>query len=489
MAVRVRYAPSPTGEPHVGNIRTALFDWLIARRTGGQFILRIEDTDQNRLVPGAVESIMSSLRWLGLDWDEGPGVGGSYGPYVQSERLAHYQEAAHRLVAQGDAYRCYCSPERLDQVRAEQVRRKKPPRYDRECRNLSEADRAAVEAQSIPPVVRFRTPLDGQTGYHDLLRGDLVVENATLDDFVILKSDGFPTYHLAVVVDDHLMEISHVLRGDEWLPSAPRHMLLHQALGLEAPVYVHLPLILGPDRSKLSKRHGDTAVSEYRDRGYLPEALINFLALIGWAYDEKTEFFSREELVEAFSLEHLGKTPGVFNLDKLDWMNGMYIRRLAPEDLAARLLPFLERDLPPQISRPFDAAYVASIVPLIQERLKRLGEAAELTDFFFAEDLSYEPQLLLGRDLSPDVAGQVLDVTVRAVEKLLAWDAAALEGAIRPLAEELGLKTGPYFGVLRVASTGKTAAPPLFQTLEVLGLDRTLRRFVEARQALAQITA
>ncbi|MCX6021406.1 MAG: glutamate--tRNA ligase [Chloroflexi bacterium] len=484
MGVRVRYAPSPTGEPHVGNIRTALFNWLFARHTGGAFLVRIEDTDVARTVPGALEAILDGLRWLGIDWDEGPEVGGPHAPYIQSQRLPLYQEAAERLIAAGHAYRCYCSSERLDQMRAEQTARKEPPRYDRRCRTLTDAERAAFEAEGVKPVVRFATPLDGQTAHNDLLRGMITFANSTLDDFILLKSDLYPTYHLANIVDDHAMEISHVIRGDEWLPSLPRHILLYAALGYEPPVFVHLPLILGKDRSKLSKRHGATSITEYGKNGYLPEALMNFLALLGWAYDEKTEIFSKEELFRAFTLEHIGKTPAVFNSEKLDWMNGLYIRNLPAVELADRMVPYLERDLPPEAPRPVDRAYLEQIIPLIHDRVKRLNESAELTDFFFIERLAYDPKLLLGKDLSPAKAGEALEQTLAAVERLPEWTTAALEAAIRPLAEPLGLKNGPYFGILRVATTGKTAAPPLFETMETLGRERTVERLRSARELL-----
>ncbi|MBM4448931.1 MAG: glutamate--tRNA ligase, partial [Chloroflexi bacterium] len=294
--VRVRFAPSPTGFPHVGNIRTALFNWLFARHSGGVFIVRIEDTDVARRVKGALEGILGGLRWLGLDWDEGPEVGGKYGPYFQSQRLDLYREAAKRLVAQGDAYYCYCSSERLAEIRAEQQKRKQSVGYDRHCRDLTGAERKQKEAEGITPVVRFKMPLEGQTSFKDIIWGEIVVENSTLDDYVLLKSDGYPTYHLANVVDDHLMEISHVLRAEEWLSSVPRHKLLYQALGYEMPLLAHLPMILGTDRSKLSKRHGAVSITEYKEQGYLPEAMVNFLALLGWSLDDKTEIFSRDEL-------------------------------------------------------------------------------------------------------------------------------------------------------------------------------------------------
>jgi len=312
--VRVRFAPSPTGYPHVGNIRTALFNWLFARHTGGKFIVRIEDTDVTRMIEGAVEAILDGLRWLGLDWDEGPEVGGNYGPSFQSQRLKFYQEAAQRLVSQGNAYYCYCSPERLEEMRAEQVRHKQPPGYDRRCRNLSQEERAQKEAEGVTPVVRFKTPLSGQTRFNDLIWGEVVFEHNTIDDFVLLKSDGYPTYHLANVVDDHLMEITHVLRAEEWLSSTPRHLLMYQALGFEPPQFAHLPMILGADRGKLSKRHGVVSITEYHEQGYLPETMVNFLALLGWSLDDKTEILSRKELIANFSLERVSRTGAIFNL-------------------------------------------------------------------------------------------------------------------------------------------------------------------------------
>ncbi|MGA2284712.1 MAG: glutamate--tRNA ligase, partial [Dehalococcoidia bacterium] len=323
MTVRVRFAPSPTGIPHVGNIRTALFNWLFARHEGGGFVLRIEDTDQTRLVSEALDAIVASLRWLGLDWDEGPEVGGPHGPYFQSQRLERYHRAADELIAKDAAYRCYCSPERLEQVRAEQTRRKEPPRYDRRCRFLSDAECAQEEATGIKPVVRFKTPLSGRTEFDDVVRGHVAFENETLDDFVLLKSDGFPTYHLANVVDDHVMEISHVLRADEWLPSTPRHLLLYAALGYAPPVFAHLPMILGPDRAKLSKRHGAVSLLEYKRQGYLPEVMFNFLGLLGWSLDDHTEIISREEFIRHFSLERIVKNPAIFDVEKLTWMNGV----------------------------------------------------------------------------------------------------------------------------------------------------------------------
>ena len=482
--VRVRFAPSPTGYPHVGNIRTALFDWLFARHYGGSFIVRIEDTDVTRKVEGAVEAILDGLRWLGLDWDEGPGVGGEYGPYYQSQRLEKYREAAERLVAQGDAYYCYCSPERLEQMRAEQVRRKQPPGYDRLCRDLSPQQRAQKEVEGIKPVVRFTIPLEGQTRYSDLIWGDLVFENNTIDDFILLKSDGYPTYHLANVVDDHAMEISHVIRAEEWISSTPRHLLLYQALGFEPPQFIHHPMILGPDRAKLSKRHGAVSIIEYREQGYLPETMFNFLALIGWSLDDKTEIISRQELIDNFSLERIGRTGAIFNRDKLDWMNGVYIRSLSLEDFTQRSLPFLDRGLPAEVKRPLDIDYVRRIMPLVQERAKTLADVAELTKFFFVDKLDYKEHPPIGKNMSQESAIQALEVAQQRLGQLETFDEASLEALLRPLAEELRLKTGQLFGTLRVASTAEIAAPPLFQTMAVLGKERCLRRIEAARATL-----
>ncbi len=483
--IRVRYAPSPTGFPHVGNIRTALFNWLFARHHGGVFILRLEDTDVARRVEGAVESILDSLRWLGLDWDEGPEVGGEYGPYVQSQRLETYKRIARQLVEGGHAYHCYCSPQRLEEMRAQQMKRKEPPGYDRLCRNLSQEERAWKEREGIVPVVRFKTPLEGQTAFNDLIRGEVVFENATLDDFVLLKSDGYPTYHLANIADDHYMKISHVLRADEWLASTPRHTLLYRALGWEPPQFAHLPMILGPDRSKLSKRHGATALTEFREQGYLPEVMVNFLALLGWSLDDKTEIMSREELVKNFSLERVSKTAAIFSHEKLGWMNGVYLRQLSAGEFARRALPFLERDLPASIARPLSQEYVLKIAPLIQERARILGEVTGLADFFFADDVSYDSQLLLGKKLDKDMARRALEAAREKLSAAEPFDVATLESLLRPLSEELGLKTGDFFGLLRVATTGRTATPPLFQTMAVLGKERCLKRLTAALGKLA----
>jgi len=483
-SVRTRFAPSPTGYPHVGNIRTALFAWLFARHHEGSFIIRIEDTDVTRKVEGAVKAILSSLRWLGLDWDEGPEVGGEYGPYFQSQRLDKYHEIAQRLISQGDAYYCYCSPQRLEGMRVEQVRLKQPPGYDRRCRGLSQEERAKKEAEGITPVVRFKTPLEGQTKFNDLIWGDMVFENNTLDDFVLLKSDGYPTYHLANIVDDHLMEISHVIRAEEWLSSTPRHVLMYKALGFEPPNFAHLPMLLGSDRSKLSKRHGAVSITEYYEQGYLPEAMVNFLALLGWSLDDRTEILSRQELIDNFSLERVSRTAAIFNQDKLNWMNGVYIRSLSADEFYEAAEPYLMMDKAAGEAVICNEEYVRNILPLVQERAKTLAEVAELAQFFFVEELDYAPDLLIGKNMSQESTTEALKTAQPRLEQLRVFDAESLEALLRPLAVELGLKTGQLFGTLRVAVTGRTAAPPLFQTMAVLGKERCLKRIEAALDRL-----
>ena len=482
--VRTRFAPSPTGFPHVGNIRTALFAWLFARHHGGSFIIRIEDTDIARKVEGAVESILNSLRWLGLDWDEGPEVGGKYGPYFQSQRLDKYHEIAQQLVSRGDAYYCYCSPRRLGEMRAEQVRQKQPPGYDRHCRNLTESERSQKEAEGITPVVRFKTPLDGQTRFNDLIWGEVAFENSTLDDFVMLKSDGYPTYHLANIVDDHLMEISHVIRAEEWLSSTPRHVLMYKALGFAPPNFAHLPMLLGADRSKLSKRHGAVSITEYYEQGYLPGAMVNFLALLGWSLDDRTEIFSRQELIDNFSLGRVSRTAAIFNQDKLSWMNGVYIRSLTADGFFEAAEPYLMMDKAAGQAVISSEEYVRQILPLVQERAKTLVEVAGLTQFFFVEDLDYAPGLLTGKNMSRESTTEALKTAQPGLEQLKVFDAGSLEALLRPLAVELDLKTGQLFGTLRVAVTGRTAAPPLFQTMAVLGKERCLKRIEAALDRL-----
>ncbi|MEW6141956.1 MAG: glutamate--tRNA ligase [Chloroflexota bacterium] len=475
-AVRVRFAPSPTGYPHVGNIRTALFNWLFARHGRGVFILRIEDTDVARKVEGAVEAIMAGLKWLGLDWDEGP--------FLQSQRLDIYEKHARWLVDNNHAYYCWCSPQRLEAMREEQVRRKQPPGYDRHCRDLSDKEKAERAASGVRPVVRFKTPLEGQMVFTDLIRGEVAFDNSTLDDFVMLKSDGYPTYHLANVVDDHLMRISHVMRADEWLSSTPRHKLMYQAFGWELPQFAHLPMILGPDRSKLSKRHGATSITEYQEQGYIPEAMFNFLALLGWSLDDKTELMSREQIIESFTIERISKTAAIFNREKLDWMNGAYLRQMSSGEYAARVLPFMEKHLPASAARPLDAAYLAKVIPLVQERARTLAEVPSLTDFFFGGDLVYETALLTSRTMDAAKAVEALKSAAAVLGPPENWNETKLEELLRAEAVRLNFSNRDYFGVLRVAVTGRTASPPLVPVMVVLGREQCLERVKSALRKL-----
>jgi glutamyl-tRNA synthetase len=480
--VRVRFAPSPTGYLHVGGARTALFNWLFARNQGGVFVLRIEDTDKVRSTEESTGGILSSLHWLGLDWDEGPGVGGDYEPYFQMQRTPFYQAAMEQLLDKGQAYYCYCTQDELKARRQAALAAGKPPGYDRRCRHLSSRERAALEAEGRKPVVRFAMPLEGETVVQDLVRGEVRFANDQLDDLVIIKADGAPTYNFAVVVDDMLMRISHVIRADEHLANTPRQIRIYEALGYPLPKFAHVSMILGEDGAKLSKRHGATAVSEYKESGYLPEAMFNFLALLGWAYDDKTEIMSRDEIIERFTLAKVNPSPAIFSKDKLDWMNGVYIRGLAEDDLAARLLPFLKR-----AGLNADEETVRDLVPLIQERVKLLGDAAELVDFFFTEQIAYEPQLLIGKKMDVSASLGALKRVAEVLEATPSFDEATLETVLRRLVEEMGLKAGQLFGIVRVAVTGKQVAPPLFGTLSILGRERVLARLGEAQALLADL--
>ena len=480
--VRVRYAPSPTGAPHVGNIRTALFTWLFARHHQGKFIVRIEDTDQAREVENGLELILESLRWLGLDWDEGPGVGGPHGPYTQSERLPLYQQSAQWLVDHGHAYKCYCSPERLEQMRREQEAKGLNPGYDRLCRFMSDEERKAKEASGIMPVIRLAVPLDGSTSYYDLIHGEVTFDNRNVDDQVLLKSDGFPTYHLAVVVDDHDMEITHVTRGDDWISSGPKHALLYQAFGWEMPAIAQLPMTLGPDRKKLSKRHGSTSVIDFRDQGYLPEAMINFLARLGWSLDDKTEIFSREELIAVFDLAKVHPSAAIFDMEKLNWLNGHYIRALSTPELARRLRPFLD-----EAGLEVDNDLLLKVTPLLQTRIKTLKDAVAMADFFFVEHVNVVPVQLLGKAFkeNPAKARDALMAARKTLAAVEPFEAAAVEAALRALAGTLGIKGGDLFTLLRESVAAKPVTPPLFESISVLGRARTLARLDKAMQALA----
>ena len=461
MSLRVRYAPSPTGLHHIGGARTALFAYLLARSAGGTFILRIEDTDRARFDPAALEDIYDTLGWLGLRWDEGPKVGGPHGPYVQSERVERHRAVAERLVDTGHAYRCYCDPARLARVR------EAGSGYDRRCRNLSAVERRQHEDQGTPSVVRFKVPLDGATRYEDDLLGSIERRNSDINpDPVLLKSDGYPTYHLAAITDDHDMRVSHILRAQEWVSSAPLHVLIFRACGWEPPRYAHLPVVNGPDGKKLSKRHGAMSVAEFRDQGYLPEALVNYMALLGWSLDGERELFSLQELEQAFSLERLHASPAVFDADKLRWMNGTYIRALRPEELAGRLAPWLATAGaadPERVARP--------VAELVRERLTVLGDTIPTAGFLFATKLDYDGGALVPKRLDGARTARVLERALDLVDAACGPDEDPAEQAFRTAADELGVKFGDLMMPVRVAITGARVSPPLFGSMRILGAE------------------
>lgn len=492
---RTRFAPSPTGLQHIGGYRTALFSWLLARHTGGQFLLRIEDTDIARTKAGAVEAIIEGFKWLGMDIDEGPENGGPFGPYYQTQRRDIYTPYAERLIESGAAYRCFCTRERLAHVKLEQEARHLPPRYDRTCRNLSKKEIARNLSQGQSFTVRLASPLTGQTVVHDALRTKepIVFDNANLDDAILLKSDGFPTYHLAAMVDDHLMGVTHVLRAEEWIPSAPLHIIIYQALGWEPPVFAHVPDVLAPAGApgggKLSKRKGAIPMLEYRDRGYLPEAVLNYMALLGWSYDDKETILSRDQLISAFTLDRVGVGPSRYDDTRLLWFNGYYIRQLSREDLLTRALPFMERPeveggLPDSVARPLEHDYAGRVLALEQERMKTLAEAPGMTSFFFVETLTYPTETLIAKQMDAASTLDGLRRSLTILEGLESWVAATMEERLRALVAELGLKPVQLFTSLRVAVTGRTVSPPLFETMETLGRAVSLDRIRQAIHAL-----
>ena len=490
MAPRVRFAPSPTGRLHVGNVRTALFVYLLARAAGGTFVLRVEDTDRRRYDPDALADIYDNLTWLGLRWDEGPGVGGPYAPYIQSQRLAGYRAVAERLVATGRAYRCYCDAARLERVRATHNG------YDRRCRNLSAEERRRREERGAASVIRFRVPLEGSTRYDDLLLGSIERRNSDINpDPVLLKSDGFPTYHLAAIADDHDMAISHVLRAQEWVSSAPLHLLIFEACGWQPPRYAHLPAVNGPDGKKLGKRHGATGVHEFRRRGILPEALVNYLALLGWSPGDDREFFSLAELEHSFSMERLGRAGAVFDHKKLEWFNGHYIRRLPPARLAVALRPYLSgagitaaiRGADPESADEDGAAASpaeTALAALLQERMSVLDEAPQRAAFL-GPDADLTAAELVPRRLTAAAAATILQQASPLLEPIPAADGEqALEERLRELARAQGVKFGDLMMTIRMATTGSRVSPPLFGSLRLLGEQRLRGRLARALATL-----
>lgn len=487
MNVRVRFAPSPTGYLHIGGARTALFNWMFARKTGGQFILRIEDTDQKRYIPGAEQAIIDSLHWLGLDWDEGPDIGGPFGPYIQSQRTALYQEWADWLVAHDHAYRCYCTAEELDQMRKEQKAAKQPLGYDRRCRYLTPEQRQAREESGLSHVIRFKMPLDGETVIPDVIRGDITVMNKQIQDPVLLKSDGLPTYHLANVVDDHFMKISHILRADEWISTAPLHINLYQAFGWEIPVIAHLPLVLNPSgKGKLSKRHQAfnddgqevlVKVEEFRDAGLLPQAIVNFLANVGWSYGDDREKFTLQEAAPRLKLEDINPAPSRLPYDKLDWLNGQYIQEMSPLDLAQAVKPFLD-----QAGYEVNPEALLLVMPAMSVRMKRLPDAIPFLRFLF-EDVPLEltAEDLVHKKMTFEQAKEGFGRARNFVRDVQPYDLDHISAGIIEIGEGVTTngKAGPFLGAMRLAVTGQQVSPPLFESMLALGRECTLARLNE----------
>lgn len=478
--IRVRFAPSPTGNLHIGGARTALFNWLFARHNGGTFILRIDDTDLARSTAESKQQILSALRWLGLDWDEGPEVGGPHAPYAQSERLPLYEKVAGELVEKGLAYPCYCTPEELEERRKRAMEEGKAPRYDGRCRHLSPQERSRLESEGRRPALRLRVPETGETVVHDFFRGDVVFSNEVLDDFIIVKSNGIPTYNFASVVDDAEMEITHIIRAEEHLSNTPRQILVFQALGKPLPVFAHVPMILAPDRSKLSKRHGATSVEEFRDEGYLPEALINYLALLGWSPEGEQEILSLSELVRQFTLERVGKTAAIYDIKKLTWINGHYLNEIDLDRVVELSIPFLQKNglVPEEIPEDL-MGYIRRVVEVVRTRVKTLAEIADAAEYFFKNDFDYEEKGVK-KHFQKDGVANLLQAAAERLALVEIFDLETTERVYRDLSEELGVKTGEIIHPTRLALSGRTMGPGLFDIMVILGKEKTLERLERA---------
>lgn len=482
--IRTRFAPSPTGFLHVGGLRTALYNYLFAKQKKGKFILRIEDTDQKRHVENAMENLINTLKKIGLDFDEGPEKKGNLGPYIQSQRIEIYQKHAEKLLESEKAYHCFCTPERLEEMRASQQAQKKAPMYDRKCLNLKPAEIEEKLKAKIPFVIRQKIPQGQNLKFEDIIHGTLRFNTTTIDDQVLVKSDGFPTYHLANVVDDHLMETSHVIRGEEWLPSTPKHILLYEAFGWDIPKFAHLPLLLNKDRSKLSKRQGDIAAEDFLKKGYLKEALINFIALLGWNKGEgsEQEIFSMEELIKEFDLTRVQKSGAVFDTEKLNWINGKYIRKLSVDELTDKIIPYLKVKID-------DRKYLEKCIALIQDRLKNLSEAPELLKFFLVDKLEYDKSLFEHEKMQVDLkmASKALENTLPALEKLEDYeDEKKVQEYLIQVIEELDVQTGQVLWPIRVALTGEKFSPGVFEVIRVLGKEKTLQRIKEGIELISR---
>ena len=476
--IKVRFAPSPTGDLHVGNIRTALFDWAYARHTGGTFLFRIEDTDRSRVTDEYIAAAIDTLKWLGLNWDEGPEVGGPHGPYLQSQRLDIYAEWAARFIEQGDAYYCYCAPEELEARREAQKESGQAPGYDGKCRSISETDLARYQSEGREPVIRMRMP-EGSTTFTDVIRGDCTFDHNFVPDFVLVRADGSPLYTLAVAVDDVLMEVTHVLRGEDLLSSTPRQIRVYQAMGVKEadyPLFAHLPFVMGADNAKLSKRNGETSIAWYREQGFLPEALCNYLALLGWSPGDDRENLTLAELTELFTIERVNSNPARFDMKKLENINGDKIRALTLNDFYTWSLPFLQRAK--VVSTPISSEeerVVRLALPIIQERLIKLSEVPAMLAFLFTEKVDLDPESVtkyLNED-SKEIIAKALEV----LTPLSTWDHQALDSALRAaLIDQMGLKPRLAFSAIRVAVTGSHISPPLFESMEILGKERVLAR-------------
>jgi len=485
---RVRFAPSPTGFLHIGGARTALYDYLLAKQSGGSFILRIEDTDQKRYQESAEADFKDALDWLGLTPDEGPDQGGSYSPYRQSLRKDIYQYHAEQLINNGNAFYCFCTPEQLSQVREDQIKRKETPHYDGTCRNLPQEQIAERIQAGESHVIRFKSPKSGKTTVQDLLRGEITVDNSNLDDMILIKSNGLAVYHLAAMVDDHLMNITHVLRGSEWLPTFPIHALIYRALGWQEPAWVHLSVFLKPDgKGKMSKRDTELAqekglpifVRDMDKMGYLPESVINWIALMGWSYDDKTEFFTMDDLIEKFSLEKLNPSPAAINFSKLDHFNGLHIRNLSPEDFASRIKPWFEN-----AGFTIEENKLLQIAGAIQTRTKTLTEVVDMAGFFFKEDVVLMIDRIISDKLNASQAAEAAQKITRLFQNLEVINMETAEGPLRDIAVEMDIKAGQLFGLLREILTGQKISPPIFDIIPIIGKETVIQRLESAVQIL-----
>lgn len=480
MKVRTRFAPSPTGSPHIGNIRTAVFDYLFARHSGGDFILRVEDTDRNRYVENSLSDMMIGLKWMGMDWNEGPEVSGDFGPYFQSQRLDIYNKYAEQLLREGKAYYCFCTKERLSQLREEQTAAKLSHGYDRCCRDLSLEEIEEKRKENPYPVIRFKMKRDGVTDFNDVVRGTVSFQNELEDDFVIIKADGFPTYHFASIVDDHHMQITHVIRGEEWISSAPKHIQLYDAFGWEPPIWVHPPLILDEKGKKLSKRSDTaTAFMSYIEEGYLPEAMLNFLATMGWSSGEDKKIFTKDELIEKFSLEGIVNHPAIFDILKLRDINGEYIRMKSIEELAETLLPYMQKvGFVSSDYNDDEKSYLLEVTKLIQDRIVTLAEAPYLASFFYEDVKEYEEKGLkhFRKENFKDIANNIKNNLIG----ISNWTLENIEVAVRGVADDMSIKPAEVIHPTRMAVTGRTWGPGLFELMFVIGQDSCVRRFQQA---------